>query len=139
MELFSWNEKYSLEHPQIDKEHQALFALAGQLHQAMLNGSGAAVLKDLLAKLINYTRVHFAHEEALMRHYQYRGLDPHAAEHRKLTEQVLDLQHKYAEGKLTITMETMQFLRGWLDHHILKSDQLVAQHIRAQESNLAHV
>jgi hemerythrin-like metal-binding protein len=139
MELFSWNEKYSLEHPQIDKEHQALFAMAGQLHQAMLSGSGTAVLKDLLARLINYTRVHFAHEEALMRHYQYRGMDAHAAEHRKLTEQVLDLQHKYEEGKLAITLETMQFLRGWLDHHILRSDQLVAQHIRAQESNLAHV
>ena len=138
MELFSWHEKYSLEHPQIDKEHQALFVMAGQLHQAMLNGSGSAVMKDLLAKLINYTRVHFAHEEALMRHHQYRGLEAHAAEHRKLTEQVLDLQHKYEEGKLTITMETMQFLRGWLDHHILKSDQLVAQHIRAQESRLTH-
>jgi hemerythrin len=139
MGLFAWSDAYSLEHPQIDREHQALFAMAEQLHQAMLDGSGATVLKDLLARLINYTQVHFSHEEALMRHYQYRGLDTHAAEHRKLTEQVLDLQRKYAAGKLTITMETMHFLRDWLDHHILQSDQRVAQHIRTHEAALARV
>ena len=137
MGLFAWSDTYSLEHPQIDREHQALFALAEKLHQAMLNGSGAAVLGDLLARLITYTQVHFSHEEGLMRHYHYRGMDAHVAEHRKLTEQVLDLQQKYAGGKLTITTETMQFLRNWLDHHILRSDQLVAQHIRTQESTLA--
>ncbi|MGA2183463.1 MAG: bacteriohemerythrin [Bryobacteraceae bacterium] len=139
MGLFAWSDTYSLEHPQIDREHQALFAMAEQLHQAMLNGSGATVLGDLLARLINYTQVHFSHEEALMRHHQYRGMDAHVAEHRRLTEQVLDLQRKYAAGKLTITLETMHFLRDWLDHHILRSDQLVAQHIRAHEATLSRV
>ena len=139
MGLFVWSDTYSLEHPQIDREHQALFAMAEQLHQAMLNGSGVKVLEGLLARLINYTQVHFSHEEALMRHHHYGGMDAHVAEHRKLTEQVLDLQRKYAAGKLTITMEIMHFLRGWLDHHILRSDQLVAQHIRAHEAALARV
>jgi hemerythrin len=137
MALFSWSDTYSLEHPQIDHEHKALFAMAEQLHQAMLNGSGAKVLGDLLASLINYTQVHFAHEEALMRHYKFGGMDAHVAEHRKLAEQVLDLQRKYAAGKLTITMEIMHFLRDWLDHHIRRSDQLVAQHIRAHEGATA--
>jgi hemerythrin-like metal-binding protein len=137
MGLFAWSDTYSLEHPQIDREHQALFAMAEQLHQAMLNGSGAKVLGDLLARLINYTQVHFSHEEALMRHYKYGGMDAHAAEHRKLAEQVLELQRKFAAGKLTITMEIMHFLRDWLDNHILRSDQLVAQHIRTHEATFA--
>jgi hemerythrin len=105
----------------------------------MLNGSGATVLRDLLARLINYTQVHFSHEETLMRHHQYPGMDAHVAEHRKLAEQVVDLQRQYASGKLTITMDAMHFLRDWLDRHIRRSDQLVAQHIRAHESSLARV
>jgi len=138
MGLFDWSDTYSLEHPQIDREHQALFAMAGQLHQAMLNGSGTKVLGDLLARLINYTQVHFSHEETLMRQYRYGGMEAHVAEHRKLAEQVVELQRKFAAGKITITMETMQFLRDWLDNHILRSDQLVARHIRAHETTLAH-
>jgi hemerythrin len=138
MELFAWSDTYSLKHPQIDREHQALFAMAEQLHQAMLNGGGAAVLGDLLSRLINYTQVHFAHEEALMRRHHYQGMDAHVAEHRKLTGQVLDLQQKFAAGRLALSMETMHFLRDWLDHHIRKSDQLVAQHIRTHEGSLAH-
>ena len=138
MGLFDWSDEYSLEHPQIDREHQALFALAGQLHSAMLEGSGNAVMGDLLARLINYTQVHFSHEEALMRRHHYTSMDAHVAEHRKLTSQVLELQQKYAAGRLTITMDTMQFLRSWLQHHILKSDQAVARHIREHEEELAH-
>ncbi len=139
MGLFAWNNIYSLEHPQIDREHQALFAMAEQLHQAMLDGSGATVLGTLLTRLVNYTQVHFSHEEALMRHHAYPGMAPHMAEHRKLAEQVVDLQKKHAAGKLTISMETMHFLRDWLDHHIRKSDQLVAQHIRTHEGALSRV
>jgi len=139
MGLFAWNDTYSLEHPQIDREHEALFAMADKLHQAMLDGSGVAVLRDLLAGLVNYTQVHFSHEETLMRQYRYPGIDVHAAEHRKLAEQVVDLQRKHSAGKLTLTMETMQFLRDWLDHHIKGSDQLVAKHIRAHEAQLAGV
>jgi hemerythrin len=127
----------TLEHPQIDREHKELFAMADQLHQAMLNGSGANVIGDLLGRLISYTQGHFAHEEALMRQYKYGGMNAHVAEHRKLAEEVLDLQRKYAAGKLTITMEIMHFLRDWLDHHIRRSDQLVAKHIRACEGALA--
>jgi hemerythrin-like metal-binding protein len=138
MGLFAWSDAYSLEHPQIDREHQALFALAEQLHQAMLDGSGAAVLGDLLSRLINYTQVHFSHEEALMRRHHYAGMDAHVAEHRKLTAQVLELQQKYAAGRLAITVETMQFLRTWLEHHIQRSDQLVARHIREHETLLVH-
>ncbi len=137
MGLFSWSDVYSLEHPQIDREHQALFAMAGELHSAMLGGGGSAVLGDLLACLVNYTKVHFSHEEALMRRHRYGAMDAHVAEHRMLAGQVVELQRKFAAGKITITMETMQFLRDWLDQHIRRSDQLVAQHIRAQEAALA--
>ena len=137
MGLFSWDDIYSLEHPQIDHEHQALFAMAEELHQAMLNGSGAAALGGLLNNLINYTQVHFSHEEALMRRHGYPGMAAHVAEHRKLAEQVVDLQKKYAAGRLTISMETMHFLRDWLDRHIRRSDQLVAQHIRSHEGMLS--
>ena len=38
--------------------------------------------------------------------------------------------------KLTVTMDTMQFLREWLQHHIGETDQLLANHVR--EAHMAH-
>ncbi len=138
MGLFAWNEIYSLGHPQIDREHKALFSMADELHKAMLDGRGTETLTELLTRLADYTHVHFDHEEALMRAYRYPQMEQHMSLHRALTTQVQALKTKFAAGKIMITMEVMQFLRNWLDHHIRESDQLVAKHVRAHERQLSH-
>ncbi len=139
MGLFAWNEIYSLGHPQIDREHKALFGMAEELHNAMLGGRGKEALTGLLSSLIDYTRLHFDHEEGLMRAHCYPGMEQHIGLHRALTTQVQALQTKFAAGNVMIAIEVMEFLRSWLDHHIRESDQLVAKHIRASENALSCV
>ena len=60
MALFAWNDAYTLAVPEIDRQHQQLFAYAGQLHSAMMAGQGREVLAPILSNLIAYTRAHFA-------------------------------------------------------------------------------
>jgi hemerythrin len=138
MELFSWDDRYTLGHPQIDREHEALFALGEKLLDAMHNGGGKEVLRGLFDRVITYTQVHFAHEEALMNQHLYPGTDIHMAEHQKLVAQVTEFYKKFEADQLAITTETLQFLRNWLDHHIRQSDQLVVVHIRRRERALTH-
>jgi hemerythrin-like metal-binding protein len=66
MTTFQWTADYAVGVRQIDEEHQRLFALAEEMHRAMLEGEGKAILQALLAGLVAYTSYHFAHEEQLM-------------------------------------------------------------------------
>jgi hemerythrin len=138
MTLFSWDERYKLAHPQIDREHEALFALAEQVLHALDNGHKKEAVREIFDRLIQYIQVHFAHEEALMNQHLYPGIGVHMAEHRKLTAQVTEFYKQFEADRLTITTETLQFLRNWLDHHIRQSDQLVVVHIRRRQRALTH-
>jgi len=137
MAMFTWSPQYSVGNDLIDGEHRKLFALADRLHQAMLSGHGNTVLRGLFDELAEYTRTHFAHEEALMQRYSYPQLPAHAEIHRQLIARVASLQEDLRAGKLTVTMNTMQFLSDWLTHHIGKTDRLVAVHVRSCELQTA--
>jgi hemerythrin len=129
-DAFVWTEAYSLGQPDIDREHKALFRIAQELNDAMLRGDAQEELAGLFARLVAYTRFHFANEEALMRAANYPETAAHVREHDRLTAKVAALQRQFEDGKASVTMETMEFLRRWLDHHILGTDQRVAGQLR---------
>jgi hemerythrin-like metal-binding protein len=71
-------------------------------------------------QLRDYIREHFSAEEALMRRYDFPGLNAHIAEHRNFTArlQAMMLDNVHRDN----TAELVQFLGDWLRHHLLKSD-----------------
>ncbi|MGA2186049.1 MAG: bacteriohemerythrin [Bryobacteraceae bacterium] len=129
-DLFAWSDEYSLGQPDIDREHKALFRMAQELNEAMLRGEAQEELAGLFARLAAYTKFHFTNEEALMRAAHYADAASHAREHNQFTAKVAALEREFEDGQATVTRETMQFLRGWLNHHILGTDQRVARHLR---------
>jgi len=128
--MFKWNTAYSVGIGSIDAQHQNLFAMARELHAAMAAGQGKAQLARTLDRLVQYTSSHFAHEERLMRLADYPDIAAHTAEHKALTQKVLDFQKELAAGRATISVQLLQFLRSWLDHHIQHSDQAYAPHLK---------
>jgi len=130
---FVWKDEYSLGQPDIDREHKALFRIAQELNEALERHDAQAELAGIFARLVSYTRFHFSNEEALMRRSNYPDTERHVKEHNKLTAKVGALERDFEHGKSTVTMETMKFLRRWLDHHILGTDQLVAKHVRRDD------
>ena len=132
--MFEWQPQYSVQIPEIDAQHKRLFALAGELHTALAQGKGKAVLEQSLARLVDYTKTHFASEEQLMRRYNYPESALHKAQHDQLTAQALDLQKRFREGKTGLTIDLMLFLKNWLEHHIAGSDQKYAAFIREKQA-----
>jgi hemerythrin len=128
--MFEWKPQYSVNIPSIDGQHQNLFRMAGELHQAMAGGRGKAALSLLLDRLVQYTTVHFAHEERLMSLHHYSGMAAHVAEHRALTTQVLAFQKNFDSGQVSLTIEVLNFLKDWLKHHIAESDQKYAPFLK---------
>jgi hemerythrin len=117
-----WSKDLSVGIEEIDAQHRVLVDLLNEMHDAIQERRGSAVVNDVLAKLAEYTRIHFAVEESLMRIFHYPDYEAHKAEHEELIAEVADLQHKVASGKTAIGFELMHFLKGWLTKHILASD-----------------
>jgi hemerythrin len=123
MAFFEWSDQLSVKVGKMDEQHKVLVSLINELHEAMKAGIGKEATGKTLKRLIEYTKTHFADEEALMRQHGYQGLDVQKAEHAKLTQQVLDFNKDYTAGKITLTMEVMSFLKRWLNEHIANTDK----------------
>ena len=131
--MFEWSNDYSVGIQSVDAQHQNLFAMARELHVAMTAGQGKAALAKILERLVQYTAAHFAHEERLMRLADYPGLASHTAEHQALTKKVLEFQADFQAGRTSITVQLLQFLRTWLQHHIQHSDLAYAPYLKERK------
>jgi hemerythrin len=127
---FQWEDTYSVHIPEIDAQHKALFEFIERLDNAIREKRGSVACQAILAELVDYTRIHFALEESLMRLAKYPEFDDHKKLHEKLVAEVAELQQKIASGTASISFELMQFLRLWLTKHILHSDQKYAAQFR---------
>jgi hemerythrin-like metal-binding protein len=130
-EMFPWTPAYAVGVPSIDAEHVRLFALAANMHRAMLEGKGKAILENLLAQLVDYTCYHFAREERLMERVRYPGSLPHRREHEDLRSSVQAKRARAASGEVTMTIEVMQFLMDWVKRHIVESDRRIGDYLEA--------
>lgn len=130
MPLMTWNEKLSVGVRQLDDDHKHLVGMVNHLYEGMRAGHAKAVLGPILDELVEYTKVHFGHEEAMFAKTQFPGAVAHKAEHDKLTQQVLDIQTRYKAGALGIlSLEVMDFLKAWLVNHIQCEDKHYTHHL----------
>ncbi len=129
--MFEWNPEYSVHIQSIDAQHQNLFAIGRELYAAMSAGQGKTALGRILDRLVQYTIVHFAHEERLMKQCQYPDFAAHKAEHDALTAQVVNFQQEFHAGRVTMAVQILQFLKEWLERHIKGSDTSYAPYLKA--------
>ena len=130
--LFKWDEKYSLNIGEVDRQHQKLFALVNELYEAAQKGYGREVTGKVLKSVVDYTVYHFDFEEKLMRQYGHPAEAAHRAEHALLTQQAIALVQKHQAGDGLVTMATLKFLSDWLNDHILGSDKECAPFLIAK-------
>jgi hemerythrin-like metal-binding protein len=128
--LFPWKDAYSVRIPRIDTQHKGLIRLINELHEAMLEGRAKQVMSHIVEELSDYTVQHFAFEESMLRQHGYSALAEHQLLHQKLTSQVQELRDKLRAGKITVTIETMHFLKDWLSRHILSADMAYARELK---------
>jgi hemerythrin len=129
MALIEWSEKLSVNIPSIDGQHKVLIGLINQLHDAMKSGKSKEMIGTVLHQLIDYTKLHFAHEEECMAKTCFAYLKDHQCQHDALAVKVLQLEEAYRSGKAGITMDVLNFLQEWLSGHIMKMDKKYAEHL----------
>ncbi len=123
MDFIEWGEHLSVGVKVFDDEHKQLVQLVNKLNQALQAGSAKKTMEEILQNLVNYTKIHFTHEEDYMVLYDYPEYAKHKQEHEALTNQVMDFLQRYNAGKASFSLELMNFLKDWLTKHILGSDK----------------
>ena len=122
---FEFTDQYLVGIKQIDREHRKLFQIVGIIQDALAQGGAEAVAAARVAvgELLDYTRTHFASEEALMASYAYPELDAHRQLHADLLGQVLDMEMRVEIEGETAALELSRFLGLWLSKHIQQTDK----------------
>ena len=122
MSLIRWNNSFSVNVAEVDRQHQKLILMINDLTDAMKSGKGKDVLGKILDGLISYTASHFKMEEQYFKELRY----PHAGEHKKehvdFVKKVLEFKEDFDSGKATVSVNMLQFLSRWLQTHIKGSD-----------------
>ena len=104
-----------------------LIVLVNDYAAAVDAGASRADLELRLTQLLEAFRGHFAYEEDLMRSSDFPGLPLHAAEHRKLIEQMTALRDCVGAGDAQICGALVLFVRVWTEKHIEGLDRSFAQ------------
>lgn len=127
--LMQWSERLSVGIQEIDEQHKVLVDLINQLHDAIVHHHGAEACGQIMDQLCEYTKIHFAVEESILRILGYPEYDDHKAHHEMLLKQVQDLRYKMNHENHSISFELLHFLKKWLTIHILEEDSAYVEHL----------
>lgn len=121
-----WKDGYKIGHDEIDAQHQQLFKLVN----TVLAAKDKVTLTACAMALFQYTREHFAHEEALMKRLDYPAMATHQTQHESLISRLNEVSARIANG--TLDHQVLEaFLTDWLLNHIATSDIKLANYIQA--------
>ncbi|MGA7826620.1 MAG: bacteriohemerythrin [Geobacteraceae bacterium] len=128
MAYIDWTEEFSVNVREIDAHHKKLLDYINILHQSLLDNKGAEAQKITVNGMVDYTDFHFTAEEKLMLRHNYPQYQKHKLEHGKFTEMALDLQQRTNDAGFVLTLEILNFLKNWLQDHILIRDKEFSRH-----------
>ncbi len=116
--FFKWSPEYSINIQAIDDQHRELVNILNRLFISVSKREGDKVTASILDALMSYTKTHFALEERLMRLANYKDLQAHMEEHKKLIEKLDQICKKHLIEEKSIYFEMLIFLKSWLREHI---------------------
>jgi hemerythrin len=122
MALIQWDNSFSVNVAEIDKQHQGLIGMINDLNEAMRQGKSKEVLGKIIEGLVNYAVKHFETEEKYFDQFGYINSFSHKKEHADFTKKVAEFKSGFDSGKIMLSIEVMDFLSSWLQKHIKGTD-----------------
>lgn len=123
MAYINWSDRYSVSDAHLDSQHQELFRLVNELHEAILERRSREYLAQLFEGLGRYAEQHFSAEEAHMRRVGHDRLTQHQSHHKYFIDAVGELHGKHRNGESGVGVEAIDFLTHWLIDHIMGWDR----------------
>lgn len=135
MSFVTWSSQFETGIPFIDADHKLLVNLINQADTCIQQQEETSVLSSVFTALFDYTEYHFSREEKMMELAGYDGLLEHQEAHRKLAQQVADLERLFrTEPGQVNARDVRNFLNNWLLEHISDHD---FRYLEACKDNVA--
>lgn len=129
--MYEFKEIYKTGIDSIDAEHRRLFEIAEEAYQLQQNEfipDKYDNLVSILEELRDYTKTHFAHEEAYMKEIGYKGMFTQKVQHDAFIQKLEDMDlSAIDENSDAAISDILKFLTDWLVDHILHVDKLIAE------------
>lgn len=130
IEKIEWDEKLSVDIPEIDELQKKMFALLNVLIDLKEEQKDAKECSNMVAEINEYSRYYFSKEEEYLRKNGYPEIEPHAKEHRKFIKTVISLRRQVTEDKDNLNYDVIKQMRDWLVDHIITSDLMYVPFLR---------
>lgn len=113
----------------IDKEHAKLFAIANEAYELLANQFMADKYDQIVAileELRDYTKTHFAHEEAYMEGIGYSHRWSQKVQHMDFIKRLEETDFRTLdESQHQTLLDLLDFLANWLISHIQGMDRRI--------------
>lgn len=125
--MIEWKDEYVLGIEEIDKQHQQLFKIAGDIHELIKNDiilDKYDRIMHLIGDLKEYTVFHFSSEEEYMKSIGYRKFFSHKVEHDDFIDKInhVDMEQMDMDHEQYL-LDIMDFILNWISQHILDTDK----------------
>jgi hemerythrin-like metal-binding protein len=136
-EALIWSDSLRVGVDAIDSDHQQILSLVNTLSQNLISDEE---LTTAIEEMMDYTRYHFAREEAIMEVCGYPDLVAHRERHHNLVAQVNELAEAWHSSRTTDTMHKLRkFLRDWWLGHIVEVDTTITLYTEGKDEDIRKV
>jgi hemerythrin len=97
--LLTWGYASAVGVRAMDDQHEILMDTLNELRMTTVTGCGREQTGEVLDRLIEYSRMHFASEEELMQQTGFPALNAHRTEHHRLMGEMLRAVHRLRHGE----------------------------------------
>lgn len=122
MSLLQWKEEYNTGIQKMDEQHKKWMSIINQFYDQLQKREMHDNLGELLYKAIDYTNFHFSEEEKMMETYHFSGLEQQKKEHAEIRSKLSEMEKRYKEGRLDISLPVTSEMKSWFNRHISKLD-----------------
>lgn len=109
---------------EIERQHERLVAIMGELERRDAARASKQELSGLLELLFDCTLEHFEAEEAFMARTAYPKLDTHSIIHRSLLAALSEHRARFDAGDGRLGNRLLSFMKYWLIAHFNSVDLL---------------
>jgi len=117
-----WPDEYATGNWVIDTQHRRLLELASLLSDALEAGRADEIAAEALAALENYTRYHFAEEEAFLASIRAPSLAKHRRMHASLVLDVESMRFNLVSRHPGVGAQLARWVMTCLVPHMLETD-----------------